>query len=216
MMEKTEINEKIKENLPFIVKRLSQVSGRYIHADTDELLTIGMLAFQEALERYEESRGEFLPFAGLVIESRAKSYLSRESSRCHREVSLELLEEEGTDLAGEEKEDKGELLDEISAFKQELLWFHLSLEQLAKEAPRHRDTRKRAAGAGRTIAGDEALVKKTYEKRRLPVKETAERCRLTLKIVKDSKSFILSIMIVFVKRFRNLILWLQEAGNYNE
>ena len=73
------------------------------------------MAFHEAMKKYSEDKGPFLPFANLVISSRIKNYLSKENK--HRlDPSLESLKEEGIEFSEEvinPIEDSNHLKEEI-------------------------------------------------------------------------------------------------------
>ncbi|MCQ4637917.1 RNA polymerase subunit sigma [Anaerovorax odorimutans] len=212
--EKIELNnlEKLIENhMAFLIRTVSGLTGRYISIENDEEFSIALSAFAEAVERYDPERGNFLTFAKLVIESRLKTYLAKEGSR-PRQVSLEQLREEGRDFPEEAEEDKRHLHQEILAYREELLKFGLTLERLADESPRHKDTRAKAIHIADTASRDEATVETTFGKRRLPIRQVARLAKVTEKIVKRSKSFILAAMIIFVKRFPGLMGWIKGTG----
>lgn len=199
----------IENHMAFLIRTVSGVTGRYVSVENDEEFSIALSAFAEAVEKYDPERGNFLTFARLVIESRLKTFLSRESSR-PRHASLEQLQEEGYDISEEEENDAG-LHEEILAYRKELFKFGLTLERLADEAPKHSDTRKTAIHIADTASKDEATVETTYRKKKLPIRQVARLSNVTEKVVKRSKTFILAAMIVFVKRFPKLCYWIKTA-----
>ena len=48
-----------------------------------------------------------------------------------------------------------------------------------------------------------------YEKRRLPIKRVSLKCSVSEKIIKTSKKFIISVVVILDKNFRNLKLWVR-------
>ncbi|MEG3042075.1 MAG: sigma factor [Clostridium sp.] len=74
-----DINGFIKIHMNFIIKSISSVTGRYVSVDNDDSFSIGLLAFKEAVDKYDTSKGEFTSFARLVISSRVKTFLSNEN-----------------------------------------------------------------------------------------------------------------------------------------
>lgn len=224
----------IEGHMAFIIRTISNLTGRYVAVENDEEFSIALSAFAEAVEKYDETRGSFLSFARLVIESRLKSYFARENAR-PREASLEELYEQGQDFPDESGGfggsgfgaggagfggdfggsgyggGRGDLHDEVAMYREELSLFGLTLEILADEAPKHRDTRENAMGIAKKASGDEPTVKATYQKRRLPVRAVARVAQVTEKVVKRSKSFILAAMIIFVKDFPGLNRFLEGA-----
>ena len=204
------LEELIEQNMSFILRTVSSVTGRYVSIEQDEEFGVALRAFAEAVERFDRDRGQFLSYAGLVIRSRLKTYLEQEHHRQQTQVSLEAMEEAGIVLADCQPQES-ELREEIMAYRAELQKFGLSLEDLADHSPHHRDTRRRAVETARTVSTDETIVRQTYEKKKLPIRAVAALCSLSEKIVKTSKIFILGTMIVFVKKLSGIMEWIQET-----
>ena len=99
--------------------------------------------------------------------------------------------------------------EEIIQYREELLLFGLTLEVLADRAPKHSDTRKRAVTVAEIASEDKETVEETYLKKKLPIRKVARLSRVTEKIVKGSKEFILSVLIIFVKQFPGLVYWIK-------
>lgn len=199
----------IEKYMAFLIKTVSGFTGRYISIENDEEFEIALLAFTEAVEKYQSEKGVFLAFAKLVIVSRLKNYAEKEKKH-EKVVSLDELYESGQDFQAEEAEEQDDYLQqEILRYKKELLFFGLTFEKLADEAPRHRDTRETALDAAEKAGKDEEIVEETYRKRKLPIRRVAVLAELTEKVIKRSKSFILSAMIIFAKEFPSLLYWIR-------
>ncbi len=199
----------IEKYMAFLIKTVSGFTGRYISIENDEEFEIALLAFTEAVEKYQSEKGVFLAFAKLVIVSRLKNYAEKEKKH-EKVVSLDELYESGQDFQAEEAEKQDDYLQqEILRYKKELLFFGLTFEKLADEAPRHKDTRETALDAAEKAGKDEEIVEETYRKRKLPIRRVAVLAELTEKVIKRSKSFILSAMIIFAKEFPSLLYWIR-------
>ena len=199
----------IEKYMAFLIKTVSGFTGRYISIENDEEFEIALLAFTEAVEKYQSEKGGFLAFAKLVIVSRLKNYAEKEKKH-EKVVSLDELYESGQDFQAEEAEEQDDYLQqEILRYKKELLFFGLTFEKLADEAPRHKDTRETALDAAEKAGKDEEIVEETYRKRKLPIRRVAVLAELTEKVIKRSKSFILSAMIIFAKEFPSLLYWIR-------
>lgn len=206
-----DINKFIKEHIPFIIKNISFVTGKYVSVEKDDEFSIGILAFKEAIDKYEEEKGAFPSFAQLVIRSRVKTYLTKEN-KLKKEVSLEGLRESGIDIGDNEInpiEDKDELIKEIDKFKSELSLFSLTMEDLANEAPKHEDTRANAINISKKVLKDEQIKSFIFTKKRLPIKQISLKYRTTEKVLKGSKKFILSVVIIINRPYRNLMQWIK-------
>ncbi len=97
---------------------------------------------------------------------------------------------------------------EIQMYQQELLKFGLTLDQMVDASPKHQDTRKNAMHIAKQASEDEKIVSDTYRKRKLPIRPVAALCRVSEKVVKTSKTFILGSMLVFVKKLSGLESWI--------
>lgn len=203
------LNDLIEHHMAFLIRTVSHLTGRYVSVENDEEFSIALIAFAEAVKKYDETRGNFLGFAKLVVESRLKTYLGKKKKESS-EVSLEVLQESGIDFAKEEQiESEYSLHEEIIQYREELLIFGLTLEHLADHAPKHRDTRKQAVTVAEVASEDKETVAETYRKKRLPIRRVATLAKVTEKIVKGSKEFILAVLIIFVKQFPGLVYWIK-------
>lgn len=209
--ENTSVNELIDKHIPFIIKSISDATGRYVSCENDEELSVGLLGFHEAIERYDNEKGHFLSFAKLVIGSRIKNYLKGENK--HQHSSLEELLDKGLEIKDEyleQKEDNSILVEEINMLKAEISSFGFTLEDLANEAPKQQATRKNAISLSEEISKDEEFTSFMYVKKRLPIKRIVLKFSVTEKVIKRSKKFIISVVIIIDKNFSALKNWIRK------
>lgn len=207
----TNINELIEKHMPFIIKSISDVTGRYVSCENDEELSVGLLGFHEAIERYDNEKGHFLSFAKLVIASRIKNYLKGENKYQHS--SLEELLDKGLEIKDEyleQEEDNSILVEEINMLKAEISSFGFTLEDLANEAPKQQATRKNAISLSEEISKDEEFTSFMYLKKRLPIKRIVLKFSVTEKVIKRSKKFIISVVIIIDKNLSALKNWIRK------
>lgn len=206
------INDLIDKYMAFIVKTISSITGRYVSLENDEELSIGLLAFKEAVDKYDESRGSFSSFARLVISSRIKNFINKENK--HSSVySLDEMTDAGIEISDKYDnpiEDKTELINEIIKLKSEIEGFGFSFEQLVEEAPKHEDTRNNAIDISEKVSKEDTLTSFMFNKKRLPIKQITLKFSVTEKIIKRSKKFIISVVIIICRDFRNLKLWIRR------
>jgi len=211
----TEAERLIQDFLPFIVKTVSTVVKRYITPENDDEFSIGVHAFYEAAKRYTAERGEFLSFAKIVIRSRVLNFL--ESGK--KEKTAFSLDDEAyqhitasleSQFGDPALEKENVIADEIELLNVALKDFHFSLEDLASCAPKHQETRNRAILIGETVQKDVPLKEKMYEKKRLPVTEISRKYSFTEKILKGSKHFIITVIVIIDRKLKNLRLWLKK------
>lgn len=206
------IEQLIEEYIPFIIRTISHLTGRYVSVENDDEYSIALLAFKEAIEKYDESKGSFMGFARLVIESRIINYEKSKAVKEHRQtISLDHLYEQGLDFSASNTYVDENLQDEISIYCKELQLFGLDLEMLADASPKHRDTRQCAINAAELASEDEQIVKTVYDKKKLPIRKVSKIAKLSEKVIKRSKTFILGTMLIFVKDLHCLIQWIMET-----
>ncbi|EHJ00149.1 RNA polymerase sigma factor, sigma-70 family [Clostridium sp. DL-VIII] len=207
----TDVNELIKKHMPFIIKSISDVTGRYVSCENDEELSVGLLGFHEAIERYDNEKGHFLSYAKLVIGSRIKNYLKGENR--HQHSSLDELVDKGLDIKDEyfePKEDNSILIEEINKLKTEISSFGFTFEDLVNEAPKQQATRKNAIILSEEISKEEEFTSFMYLKKRLPIKRIVLKFSVTEKVIKRSKKFIISVVIIIDKRLNALRNWIRK------
>lgn len=99
------LDQLINQHMAFLIRTVSNFTGKYVSIENDDEFSIALIAFTEAVKKYDEDRGNFLGFAKLVIESRLKTYLGKKRKESS-EVSLEAMQEEGIDFAEEKEENR--------------------------------------------------------------------------------------------------------------
>lgn len=207
----TTANELIENHIPFIIKSISDVTGRYVSCENDEELSVGLLGFNEAIERYDNEKGHFLSYAKLVISSRIKNYLKGENK--HQHSSFEELVDKGFEIKDEyieQEEDNSLLVEEINKLKAEISSFGFSLEDLVSEAPKQQATRINAINLSEKISNEEEFTSFMYLKKRLPIKKIVLKFSVTEKVIKRSKKFIISVVIIIDKNLSALKNWIRK------
>lgn len=199
----------------FIIRTVSALTGRYVSIEHDDAYIIALEGFAEAAAKYDSNKGSFLGFAKLVMESRLKNHLVKES-RAAGMLSLDELRESGWDFEDRISEEERRLKEEIEAYRQQLAYFNLDFEVLADTAPKHRDTRENALRISEKTSRDSQTVSLTWQKRKLPVRAVARLAEVTEKVVKTSKNFILAALIIFVKKYPGLSGWVKSRRNTSD
>ncbi|WP_240842216.1 sigma factor [Acidaminobacter sp. JC074] len=195
--DKTNIDNFINEYRPFIIKTISDLKGSYLDIHNDDEYSIGLIAFNEALKKYQPDKGRFLSYAKLVIESRIKNHWKSQHL------------DEHTDYENVVVESNHVLRDEIEYFEKVLLSFGVDFEILIDHAPKHVDTRKRAIHIGEETSKVPSFVEHIYAKKRLPITLMSKAFDTSIKIIKKSKLFIISVVIIFDKKLTAIQEWLK-------
>lgn len=208
---KNERSQLIQDYLPFIVKTASDHLRHYIEAENSDELTISMIAFDEAITKYDPEKGSFIQFAKRLIINRlidyqrigsktsTLSYDDPDSSLKHQLASDENIENAVSDQS------------DLQTYENVLAKFGLSYDDLIESSPKHADTRKRAMTIGKRSSDEPPIVEKLYSSKRLPITLISTTLSVTIKIIKRSKALITSVIIAYVERIDTITEWIDAT-----
>lgn len=196
-----EKNRLIQEYVPFITKTLSNQLNKYIEIENDDVFSIGLMAFNEAIDKYDEKRGSFLTFATTVIKSRVIDEMRREGKLNNQRDSTELFQEEDEGYKEniavvEGFENTIELKLDMMTLVEKMKTFGVSLDDLIKESPKHKDTRNNAVKIAKYIYKHDNLKEKLMRTKNLPTRELIEELEISKKVVQKSRKFIITIVLI--------------------
>jgi RNA polymerase sigma factor len=225
------LNDIIDSYKPFIAKTVSSVCKRYIY-ETDDEFSIGLIAFNEAIEKYSPERGSsLLSFSEVLIKRRVIDYIRKQTKFQH--ISLDITganyEEEspGNVIVNElsldyyhKKTDEQLRKEEIIHFQNLLKTFGLSFSVLVENSPKHADARKNAIVAAKMLVENQELRDLLFEKKRLPIKQLEQMVNVSRKTIERNRKYIIAIALilsndyVYMKDYIKGVL-IHEKGNYN-
>ncbi len=125
----------------------AKVLKRAVTDSNDEFMT-AMIAFDEAINRYDQSKGKFLSFASMIIRNRLIDELRRNLRNTETPFS-EFENERGVSFDIPYDDNKWE----IEALTAELAEFGISFFELASVSPKSRKTKRQYSFVRRTAAG---------------------------------------------------------------
>jgi RNA polymerase sigma factor len=200
-------NDIIDSYKPFIAKTVSAVCKRYIH-ETDDEFSIGLISFNEAIEKFSPERGSsLLSFAEVLIKRRVIDYIRKQSRNKHISYDLtsETQEEEspGAIIVNElslddykKKSDEQHRKDEIIQFQQMLKTYDLSFKDLVENSPKHADARKNAIEIAKMLTDNEELRNLLIDKKRLPIKQLEQMVDVSRKTIERNRKYIIAIALI--------------------
>lgn len=217
-------NRLIERFTPFVLRVATKTVGRYLRLGEDDEVSIALIAFNEAIDRFDPDRGaHFLPFAETVIRRRLIDHFRRESQ--HRELPLSALDGDDPDHSAQVLREaeaaialhqdmlqREERLEEIERYRAELAAYGIALEQLAAAAPRHRDAREGAIEAARIVARGE-LWQHLRERRTLPMRELNERMELSRKTLERHRKYIVAVAVALAGDYPHLQQYFRSGGD---
>jgi RNA polymerase sigma factor len=206
--QKDEANRLISEFKPFIAGVVQKKVGRFVEYGVDEELSVGLMAFKEAIDSYDRQKSRFLSFARLVISMRLIDYYRK--SKKERTTSLD--ESDRSDIAADQTsmaqyriadENEKRIL-EIIEYTNLLKKWGINLEQLVDISPHKEELREQYKMVARVIAKNESILKDLFRTRRLPVKEIENILSIHPKKLERGRIYILAMVLAIVGGFSYL------------
>lgn len=185
-------NDFIADYIPFIIKIASKYTERYIDVNNSDELGIGMSAFSEAINRYDDDKGSFMKFAEVVIKSRLVDFNRKESKK----TNVLNIDEVDEPFYHDNTYSRMEIKEEIVQFEKALKEYNISFSKLASTKPKHADTRSNAIKIAENITQNELLMADLKKKRRLPYRAVANNCNTTEKVVKKNEKYIIACILI--------------------
>lgn len=196
---------------PFIAKTVSQVCKRYIN-ETDDEFSIGLIAFNEAIEKYSTEKGSsLLSFAELIIKRRVIDFIRKESRQQTLKLDLTLNDDEETiqnkyevDASVEEFQkhfEQEQRKDEIIHYQTVLEQFNLSFDDLVDNSPKHADARENAMKVANIVIQHQELKSILFDKKRLPIKDIENIADVSRKTIERNRKYIIAICIIMASDY---------------
>jgi RNA polymerase sigma factor len=190
---------------PFIATCVSEVCKRFIDPKRDDEFSIGLWAFNEAILSYTPDRGcSFLSFAKLVVKRKVIDYI-RYIKRKQPFFSLdETFDAEKMENPREitavrkkyaQEQDWINLKEELADYKEKLDIYKISLTELPKIAPKHRDARDSAVYTARILYKDPVIRTYVCRKKKLPIKQLLTKVHVSKKTLERNRKFILAVFV---------------------
>jgi RNA polymerase sigma factor len=191
---------------PFIINVVSHICKRFI-SWSDEESSIGLLAFNRAIDTFESSKGRsFLSYSYCLINRDMVNYF-RKNKYDSRNLSLDcVFNEEEASLTDEEinksiqiyqeKLETAELVEEILELDQKLNEHGIKFEEIESASPKHRDTRDLIYGMVRDFINDAELVDELIKKKRLPATSFAKKTVCSLKTIEKHRKYLITMIII--------------------
>lgn len=206
-------NELIENYKPFIAKTVSAVCKRYIY-ETDDEYSIGLIAFNEAIEKFSSEKGKsLLSFAEVIIKRRVIDYIRKNTkeNNLRLDTSFDVFGDQtqsGLAIENElsiehhlQKQEAEKRREEILLFHQKLQGFGLSLQEIIDQAPKHVDARLNAISIAKLVHDNEELLGYLLNKKRLPIKELEKYAQTSRKTIERNRKYIIAMSIILSEEF---------------
>ena len=221
----------IKKHYHFIAKICSKVCKRYLIWENDDELSIGLLAFNEAIDAFDTAGDvKFSTFAGVVIKRRLIDYF-RHQAKFEKEVLSSTFEEKNELKTGinakslslyNDDQTKENLAGIITYYQGLLVGYGIDIGQLPEVSPKHRDTRENLLQAAIVLSRNPDMLDYLQKYGQVPVKLLCASTGLSRKIIERGRKYIIAITLILsdpilspLKRFTNFYGY-QGEKDYGE
>ncbi len=212
--------ELICSNEQTILRTASSACRRFVSKSDDEW-SIALGAFSKAVDVYSQEKGDFLPFAQMLIKRELIDYY-RSQKNSLREISVAPHVLEG---GGEPEEDTEgvylavvkssreasdhSLREEILAANELLSTYGFRFFDLTECSPQQDKTRKECAVAIRFMLTDSALFAALEKTRKLPIKALAAASGVSRKTLDRYRKYIIMAVLILDGDYRQLAEYLK-------
>lgn len=209
----------VEQYKPFILKTASHFCHRMLEWGRDDELSIGMIAFNSAIDSFEPDRKvPFLPFCKVVIINRLKDFVRQEGKlqdayRLDDETLFNYLENKTAWDSYLNRTIEDERREEIEEFEQVLSEYAISFDDLVEVSPRHRDYRKDLLGVARQLAQTAILMEYLTNKKQLPLNELEKVSGLKRKTLERGRKFIIASALILYRPEQ--FIYLRSYINFN-
>lgn len=211
----------ISNYMPFIRSETSKfLNGKPAH-DSEDALSIAMIAFHEAIQGYSKLRGAFLHYAAMTIRSRLIDFYRKEQR--HRNlISLDTPaneEEEPlhTHLADERQETEERIHretthTEIAELSEQLASFGVSLTDVADNCPKQQRTMEACQKAIAYAKANPALIQELVDTGRLPIARLAAGTNVERKTLERHRKYLVALLLVYSNGYEIIRGHLSQLG----
>lgn len=210
--DRTELERLLKDYLPFLKKVVLQIQNTSL--EYDDMLSIAMLAFVNAIRQYDLQRGTFLSFLQLAVKSR----ILDECRKAKRSWSFQTLSdsvEEDFDSSIQEylKEEETRCLRvEIEQLEETLQGYDIDFFELQSCAPKQVRSRKQCIDLAILLTKDDCLMGLLYKNHRLPQKELAKKGSVSIKTIEKYRKYLIAAAIILTGDYTAIRTFLPYKG----
>lgn len=195
----------IEQYRPFIIRVACHVSKRRISWNDDES-SIGLIAFNEAIDRFQPDQGKtFDSYAYQIISNRLIDEFRRKRKTFGThlildgddEFELTTAEIASSLEAYEREETANELAAELMRYDEVLQQYGISLEELEDCSPSHQDTRLQLIRIAKSFMQQPSLVEHLVKTKQLPLKEMIKFVDVSKKTLERNRKYLISLILIY-------------------
>lgn len=194
--------EYITSQKEYIRSFASFVCHKNLDWHNDDELSVSLMAFNRAIDTFDPALGNsFMTYARVLIRNSLVDYFrSQQQGKEQGNICTEELTNNNEVAASLGRyslhSENLERVYEIEIFKENLQNCGLTLEELVKQSPRHRDTRENLKNIVFKVAGHKTILERCLKDKRLPIGEIQSVSGANRKILEKWRKYLLSLLII--------------------
>lgn len=193
----------INDYRPFILGCVSKHMNRFIEVENCEEFSIGLMAFDEAINSYNHIKGgHFLSFAELVINRRLINHRKKEIKNSKiipfsyfGGENEQIIENSISEKSIYLHYDRFEMREEIMIYNQKLEMFGITMKDLVNKSPKHKDSKEIMVGIAKIITDNDNLYNKLISKKTLPMSDLIAYVNVNPKTVEKNRKYIIAVCL---------------------
>ncbi len=211
----------IHENKPFIKKSIRKVSNKFIDIESSEEFSVGLCAFNEAIESFDIKRQcNFYKYSNLIIHNRIIDYY-RSTKNSKKVIPFSSFEENETFEQRYLRSDshyqyeKIEIKEDIMRLQQNLSQFGVSWNDLIEHSPKHKDSRCLCIRIANEIIKDKELFDRFTRTKRIPQSELIKRLKVHRRTIENHRIYIIAVCLILTSNkyeLKEFIIDFEERG----
>ena len=193
----------IEANKGFIYSTTSKICKRHLIWENDEELSISLMAFNMACDKYDKSKGNFYGFGKVIIKNSLIDFFRKNKTSPNlifdnNDGSLDYIDGKNSINNYEIQIENEFRVEEITLFSEELLKYKIDFNSLFNLSPTHKDTRNNLLNVAFLCAREESILNHLISKRRLPIKEIIILTASNRKLIEKWRIYIISLILILI------------------
>jgi RNA polymerase sigma factor len=213
----------IEANKGFVYSTTSKLCKRHLSWENDEELSIALIAFNIACDKYDKDKGNFYSFSKVIIKNALIDFFRKNKTSPNlifqnNDGNVDYIDEKNSINNYEIQIENEFRSDEIKLFSEELLKYKIDFNSLINISPSHKDTRNNLLNVAVLCARQDSILSHLKMKRKLPTKEIIILTATNRKFIEKWRIYIISLILiltnpeyVYLKSYLNV-----EEGEVND
>lgn len=203
-------DELIRDYLPFIRLECAKFAKRELQYGRDEELSIGMLAFHEAIRSYSYLKGAFLKYAALIIKSRLIDYVRKEKKQTEHMSLDETIDEKGHalhEILDDGRRPQAEMMrlnatkEEIEELSLKLREFGVSLKDVVDNCPSQKKTYEKCLKVIAYAKNESSILDELLKTKRLPINTLSKNTGVSNKTIERHRRYLVAMLVAYTNGY---------------